>query len=184
MPPPASEPTAVATEPTRLYQAKTCVRRSPGTACDRAACSMARKGPTSYPLGLMTPIVAAARRTTNRSVPMKTRPAPSSSSDPSGQHRRRPIPVGVGAHPERDGGIADQRERQEQADPPLVQAQRRQIQRQDDRQEPIAEHPHDPGRKQDPAIRRQVRHDRPLRIIPAPASAHRRCPPSRCHGIP
>jgi hypothetical protein len=30
-----------------------------GTTCDRAACSMDKNGPTSFPLGLMTPMVPA-----------------------------------------------------------------------------------------------------------------------------
>ena len=57
---PANAPAAVAAEPAKLYQANACVRRWEGASSASAACSSARKGPISLPLGLMTPMMAAA----------------------------------------------------------------------------------------------------------------------------
>ncbi len=55
------------------------------------ACSTARNGPTSLPLGLITPIVAATSSTTNTGVAANTRPAASSRTAPARSTRRRPI---------------------------------------------------------------------------------------------
>jgi len=56
-------PAALAKQPIKLYQARIWVLWSLGNSCVMAACSMAKKGPTSLPLGLMTPTVAAKVRT-------------------------------------------------------------------------------------------------------------------------
>jgi len=56
-------PVAVATEPTRLYQAYVLVRRAAGVTSVSDACSIGRNGPTSAPDGLNTPIVAVTRST-------------------------------------------------------------------------------------------------------------------------
>src|SRR5690349_25123798 len=67
--PAMSAPTAVATEPVRLYQAYTFVRRSPGVTSVSDDCSIGRNGPTSAPEGLRTPIAAATSRTRNSVLP-------------------------------------------------------------------------------------------------------------------
>ena len=56
-----------------------------------AACSMARKGPTSFPAGLMIPTVAARRSTQNDVVAAKRRPAATIMAAPRSSIRRRPI---------------------------------------------------------------------------------------------
>ena len=47
-------------EPASVYQANTSVLARSVTTCDSAACSIGRNGPTSLPLGLMTPMVPAS----------------------------------------------------------------------------------------------------------------------------
>ena len=81
----------MAKEPASAYQEKTCVRRSPGTACASAACSMARNGPTSLPAGLMIPMVAAKRSTQKDVVAAKRIPARTIMAAPRSSILRRPI---------------------------------------------------------------------------------------------
>ena len=88
--PAASDPQAVATDPTTWYRANSEVRPRASTSCESEACSMARNGPTSLPLGLSTPSVAATSRTGNAVLPANTIPAPTISSDPRNSVRLRP----------------------------------------------------------------------------------------------
>src|SRR5437762_2610944 len=74
-PPPPTAPIAAAIDPTRTYHANNVVLFSPEAMCDSAACSMDKKGPTSFPLGLITPIVAATSSTTQFLDNTKTTPA-------------------------------------------------------------------------------------------------------------
>jgi hypothetical protein len=73
-----------------LNQAKTPVRRRSGIVSESAACSTARNGPISLPLGLMTPIVAATTRTGSQLEPAKPTPAKAMRTDPTINTRRRP----------------------------------------------------------------------------------------------
>jgi hypothetical protein len=59
--------------------------------CDRAACSIERKGPTSLPLGLITPIVPATIKKNRFRVNAKARPAAAIRVAPMTSMRRRPI---------------------------------------------------------------------------------------------
>ena len=68
------------------------------------------------------------------------------------QHAPATEPVGVGRQPQRDHRVADQRERQDDADRDGVEPDGGQVQDQDDRQEPVAEHPEDPRREQQAAV--------------------------------
>jgi hypothetical protein len=81
----------VAAEPTRLYQAKIAVRAWLGMTWDSAACSIARNGPTSLPLGLMTPIVAARMSRIRWCAKAKTIPAKSMRIAPRTSIFLRPI---------------------------------------------------------------------------------------------
>ena len=81
----------MANDPIRLYQAKTIVRRSPGSSPDNAACSIDRNGPISPPLGLMTPIVAATSNQVKSRVIANSPAAKTISSAPTTNIRRRPI---------------------------------------------------------------------------------------------
>jgi hypothetical protein len=90
MPPAASAPSAVATEPAKVYQAKTPVLARSLTACDSAACSIDRNGPTSFPLGLITPIVPAISRSQRLLVDANATPAAAISTAPAINIRRRP----------------------------------------------------------------------------------------------
>ena len=93
--PPASDPSAVAKELASAYQEKTRVRSSAGRVWASAACSMARKGPTSFPAGLIlprwrrggAPRTTWSRRRGGRPPPSWPRP---------GEHPAPPDPVGVG----------------------------------------------------------------------------------------
>ena len=89
--PAASDPTAVANEPLRLYQAKSRVLSSAGTASAIATCSTARNGPTSLPLGLITPNVAASSCATKSRVDANTAAAAHIRIAPATSVRRRPI---------------------------------------------------------------------------------------------
>jgi hypothetical protein len=73
-----------------LYQANVAVRRTSPTAWLSAACSTARNGPTSLPVGLMTPTVAARISSGGQLVRAKTTPATTISPDPTTSTRRRP----------------------------------------------------------------------------------------------
>ncbi len=89
--PPESDPSAVAKEPTSAYQEKTRVRSLAGMTWESAACSMARKGPTSFPAGLMIPMVAAKSSTQKDVVEAKRIPAKIIMAEPSRSILRRPI---------------------------------------------------------------------------------------------
>ena len=89
--PPASAPRAVATDPVSVYHANTAVLVRSVTTCESAACSIDRNGPTSPPLGLITPIVPARRSSHQFPVDAKTRPAAVISVAPMISIRRRPI---------------------------------------------------------------------------------------------
>ena len=62
-----------------------------------AACSIARKGPTSLPVGDITPIAAAARRTGNRAAPARMTPAQrrTEAAAPLVDVNGRPLEAGV-----------------------------------------------------------------------------------------
>jgi hypothetical protein len=66
---------AVATDPARVYQAKMGVRRRSSTTWASAACSIDRNGPTSLPLGLMTPMVPVMSSSQKLPVAANTAPA-------------------------------------------------------------------------------------------------------------
>jgi hypothetical protein len=80
----------VAKDPTSAYQEKTFVRVSPGMTWESAACSMARNGPTSFPAGLMIPIVAAKSSTQKEVVKAKRIPAKTIMAAPRSSILRRP----------------------------------------------------------------------------------------------
>lgn len=84
------EPVAVATAPIKVYRANISVRFRSGTTCDRAACSMDRNGPTSLPLGLVTPIVPATNSRSRLLVTANVTPAAAISTAPGMRVRRRP----------------------------------------------------------------------------------------------
>jgi hypothetical protein len=58
--------------------------------CDSPACSMERNGPTSLPLGLMTPMMAAAMRSSGRRVSRNATPPTTMSAAPTISMWRRP----------------------------------------------------------------------------------------------
>src|SRR6266567_4960011 len=89
--PPQSDPMALANEPVRVYQANAVVLFDAETTWARAACSIDKNGPTSLPLGLMTPIVPATTRKRKLLVNAKARPAPAMREEPTMSIRRRPI---------------------------------------------------------------------------------------------
>src|ERR1700756_2096728 len=76
MRPPQSDPMAVANEPVKVYQANAVVLFEAETTWASAACSMNKNGPTSLPLGLITPTVPATTRKKKFRVITKASPAP------------------------------------------------------------------------------------------------------------
>ena len=131
-------------------------RRRPAAVRDglasSAACSMARNGPTSLPVGEMTPIAPARMSSGTQLVNAKTTPG---DDHQPGTRDQDPAPaesVRVRRQPQRDEGVADEREGQDEADRQGVQPGRREVQHQDDRQEAVAEHPERPHREQQPAV--------------------------------
>ena len=121
----ASAPKAVATEPTRLYQAKMFVRRSLGVTSLSDACSIGRNGPTSLPDGLRTPSVAATRRTTKVVLPANTTPAAAMRSAPMTRVRRRPIRSAWVVSQEADDRVADEGQAEQQPDRARIEPGRR-----------------------------------------------------------
>ena len=117
-----------------------------------AACSMARNGPTSLPVGETTPIAPARMSSGSQLVNAKTTPATIISAAPGDQHAAAAEPVGVGRQPQRDDRVADERQGQDDADGQRVEAGRGEIEDEDDREEPVAEHPQRPHREQQPAV--------------------------------
>ena len=73
-----------------MYQANTAVLASEGTTWARAACSIGKNGPTSFPLGLMTPIVPATTRSRKSRVQANVTPAATIRIAPTINMRRRP----------------------------------------------------------------------------------------------
>src|SRR5690348_10984996 len=88
--PPLREPAAVARAPAIVYQANVPVRAEGETTSESAACSTARNGPTSLPLGLITPMVAATRSAAKLCVAANTKPAAAMRTAPTSRVRRLP----------------------------------------------------------------------------------------------
>ncbi len=97
-------------------------------------------------------------------------------------------PVGIGREPQRDERVADEREGQDQTDRERVEPGRGEIEDEDDREEPVAEHPQGSHREQEaavpieatqardePGIGRRGGHSRESRVSrarPGPAPGH------------
>ena len=154
--PAASAPSAVATDPASVYQAKTSVRARSGITDDSAACSTERKGPTSFPLGLMTPIVPATRSSQKRLVDAKAIPAAAISSAPGDEHAPAPEPIGPRGEVQRHDRVTGERQRQERADARFAQAGAHQVEDQDDRHRSVREQPDESGGEQQPSVPGQV----------------------------
>ena len=113
---------------------------------------MARNGPTSLPVGEMTPIAPATMSSGSQLVNAKTTPPTTISSAPATSTRRRPSRSAlVVSHSEM---IVSPIERQGQDDPDgqRVQPGRREVEDEDDREEPVAEHAQRPHREQEPPV--------------------------------
>ena len=113
---------------------------------------MARNGPTSLPVGETTPIAPARMSSGSQLVNAKTTPGEDHQDRAGDQHPAAAEPVGVGRQPQRDDRVADERQGQDEADGQRVEADRGQVQDEDDREEPVAEHPQRPHREQQPAV--------------------------------
>ncbi len=81
----------MANDPASVYHANADVLSRLGNTCESAACSIERKGPTSWPLGLITPSVPAMVNTQKFLVMANVRPAPAMRNAPMISMRRRPI---------------------------------------------------------------------------------------------
>ena len=109
---------------------------------------MARNGPTSLPLGLSTPSVAATSSTGNAVLPANTIPAPTMSSDPRNSVRRRPNRSARVVSRSEIAASPSSVSAEEQPDLGPVEADRPEVQDEDDGEEAVAEHPQAPGREQ------------------------------------
>ena len=135
-----------------MYQAKTLRPPSIADHCDSAACSIGRNGPTSCPLGLITPIVPATR---------SSHQLPGGREDDAGR-RHQPgaedegpaaaEAVGAGGQNEGDDGIADEGGRQQQPGVRFVDAEADQIEHQHDRQGAVGEQTDEPRHEQQPCV--------------------------------
>ena len=104
------------------------------------------------PVGLRTPIVPATTSSGIQLVSAKTIAGDDHQERAGDQDTPATQPVGVRRQPQRDHGVADQGQGQDDADRDGVEPDGRQVQDQDDRQEPVAEHPEDPRREQQTAV--------------------------------
>ena len=68
------------------------------------------------------------------------------------QHAPAAEPVGAGGDPERERGVPEQREAEEQPDPHLVEAGGRQVQHQHHGEEAVREEPHGPRGEEEPDV--------------------------------
>ena len=121
--------------------------------CVRAACSTARNGPTSLPVGETTPIAPARISSGSQVVNAKTAPA----SDHQERRRRR----GRADDPSRSALVVSH---SEMIVSPIsvsvrttpigerIEPGRGEVEDQDDRQEPVPEHAQRPHREQQPAV--------------------------------
>ena len=137
--PAASAPSAVASDPASVYQANTSVLVRSVTTCESAACSIDRNGPTSLPLGLMTPMVPASTRSQRLPVDAKTSPAASHQHRADDQHAAASDPIGARREGQRDDGVADERQGQQQAGLRLAQSDADQVEHQHDGQRSVRE---------------------------------------------
>ena len=117
-----------------------------------AACSTARNGPTSLPVGETTPIAPARMSSGSQLVNANTMPRDDHQRGAGDEDATPAEPVGLGRQPERDERVADQGERQDEPDRQRIQPGRGEIQHQDDGEEAVAEHPQRPHREQEPAV--------------------------------
>ena len=146
--PPARAPAAVANEPARLYQPKILVRLLSGTSWESAACSMDKKGPISPPLGLTMPMIAARVIHTGSLVRRKTKPARIIRAAPKQQHVLAAKPVSHHGHPEGNQDITGQRSGENGPNAGCTQTGGGEIERQNNRDEPVGEQPDCSGGKE------------------------------------
>ena len=114
------------------------VRRAPGVASVSAACSTARNGPTSLPVGLITPMVAARIRSGTQIGNREHETRQDHQERPSDQDPAPAKSIGTRREPERDQRVADEGQGQDDPDRGAVEAERGEVQDQDDGQEAIA----------------------------------------------
>ena len=155
MSPADSAPSAVANEPVSVYQAKTSVLRRSVTTCERAACSIGRNGPTSWPLGLITPIVATSRSSQKLTRDANTSPAAAMSIAPTTSIRRRPSRSARVVITSEIDGVAKQGQREQE--PPCLRCgepDANQVEDQHHRQRPIGEQADESRGKEQPMASR------------------------------
>ena len=129
----------------------------------------------------------------SQSVAAKTSPATTTSRLPAIEHPASAEPVGAGRQPQRDERVAEQRQGQDDADRQRVEADRGEVQDEDDGEEPVPEHPQDPQGEQPAAVasrghagwrRDRRRQDRPRWSSPRPESTSRTAARPGCVGRP
>ena len=104
------------------------------------------------PVGETTPIAPARMSSGSQLVNAKTMPASDHQRGAGDEDPAPAEPVGVGGQPERDDRVADERQGQHDPDRQRVEPGRREVEDEDDRQEPVAEHAQRPHREQQPAV--------------------------------
>jgi hypothetical protein len=133
------------------------VRRSAGMACASAACSTARKGPTSLPLGLMTPKVAASKQQPERARAGEEDAGNDHQQCAEQQHAAASGPVGAGRDPKRNRGVPQQRQGQQQANLTFGQTRGCQVQHEHHGNQSVGEEAKDARREQQADVARQGR---------------------------
>ena len=141
-------------DPASVYQANTSVLVRSVTTCESAACSIGRNGPTSCPLGLMTPMVPATTSSPDRGGG-EDEPGRRHQQRADDQHAAAAEAIGARGEKQRDDRVADERQRQQQAGLRLAQADADQVEHQHDRERAVREQADEPGGEQQPAVARQ-----------------------------
>ena len=151
--PPASAPSAVANEPASVYQANTSVLRPIGHDV-RERRLLDRQKRSDFVAARADDADGAGERRAARDacVEAKTSPAAAISSAPTISIRRRPIRSARVVRIQRDDGVADERQRQQQAGLRFAQAEADQIEHQHHRQRAVGEQPDESRGEQQPAI--------------------------------
>ena len=108
------------------------------------------------------PHLVAGRRDDpdRRRKDQQRRPAGRREDEPGDDHQEAagkqdaasPDPIRVGREPQRDHGVADERQGQDQADRQGIQAEGVQVQHEDHGEEAVPEHPQRPETEQEPAV--------------------------------
>ena len=128
------------------------VRRAAGVTSVSEACSIGRNGPTSLPDGLSTPERRGHQEHEEPGAPGEDRAGRGHQQGADDERSPTPDPIGVGRQPQADQRVADERQREEDADLPGVEPDRGEVQDEDEAEGAVAGHPDRPREEQQPGV--------------------------------